>query len=96
MRVATGIERVTHQLRVVIVADGDAGLREYHRVELDVEANLENACRFQQRPQRLQCVALPDLVRRPPRVEQPDAVAGLLVGERDIAGVVRRQRQRDA
>ena len=47
MAVAAGIERVGHQLRVVIIAHGDAGLREHDRVELDVEADLLDAGRFQ-------------------------------------------------
>ena len=79
-----------------MVAHGDAMLRQHHGVELDVEADLQNACRFQQRPQRLQRVAGLDLVRREAGGEQAGAVAGLLVGERDVAGVVGRQRQRDA
>ncbi len=51
---------------------------------------------FKQRTQRGERVGWLDLVRREAGVEQPGAAAGLLVGERDIAGVVRRQRQRDA
>ena len=46
--------------------------------------------------QRFQRVAGPDLVRRKPGGEQARAVAGLLVAERDVAGVVGRKRQRDA
>ncbi len=79
-----------------MVAHGDAVLRQHHGVELDVEADLEDARRFQQRLQRRQRVAGLDLVRREAGVEQAGAVAGLLVGERDIAGIVRRERQRDA
>ena len=96
MRIAAGVERVTHQLRVVMVADGDTMLRQHHGVELDVEANLQDACRFQQRPQRLERVTGLDLVRRQAGREQAGALAGLFVGERDVAGVVGPERQRNA
>ena len=43
MGVAAGVERVAHQLGVVVVAQGDAVLREHHGVELDVEADLQDA-----------------------------------------------------
>jgi hypothetical protein len=43
MRVAAGVERIGHQLRVVVIADGDAGLREHHGVEFYVEADLQDA-----------------------------------------------------
>ena len=43
VRVAPGVERIRHQLRVVDIAQRDAVLRQHHRVELDVEADLENA-----------------------------------------------------
>ena len=29
MRVAAGVERIGHQLRVIVIADGDAGLRKH-------------------------------------------------------------------
>ena len=96
VRVAAGIERVRHQLYVVVIAHGDAGLRQHHGIELDVESDLEDPCRFQERPQRAERVGCLDLVRRKTRIEQPGAAAGLLVGERHIAGIVRRQGQRDA
>ncbi len=80
MRVAAGVERVTHQLGVVVVAQGDAVLREHHRVELDVEADLEDAGRFQQRAQRVERVFRLDLVRREAGGEQAAAIAGLFVG----------------
>ena len=96
VRVAAGVQRIRHQLRVVVIADGDAGLREHHGVELDIEADLENPCRFQQRAQGVERVTGPDLVRRKARGEQAGAIAGLLVAERDIAGVVGRKRQRNA
>ena len=71
-------------------------LREHHGAELDVETDLQDACGFQQRPQRLKRVARLDLVRRQAGGEQAVAIAGLLVGERDVTGVVGRERQRDA
>ena len=93
--VAAGVERVRHQLSIVVIAQGDAVLRQHHRVELDVEADLQNAGGFQQRFQRRKRIAGLDLVRCEAGVEQAGAAAGLLVAERDIAGIVRRQRQRD-
>ena len=96
VRIAAGIERVRHQLRVVMIAKGDAMLRQHHGVELDVEADLQDACGFQQRLQRLQRIARLDLVRREAGIEQAGAAAGLLVAERNVAGIVRRQRQRNA
>ncbi len=52
MRIAAGVERITHELRVVAIAKRDAGLRQHHGTELDVESDLQNAGGFQQRPQR--------------------------------------------
>ena len=67
-----------------------------HRRKLDVEAELEDAGGFQQRLQHGQRIRRLDLVRRKSRIEQPRAAAGLLVAERHIGGIVRRQRQREA
>jgi hypothetical protein len=96
MRVAAGVERIGHQLRVVVIADGDAGLRKHHGVELDIEADLQDPRRFQQRAQGVERVTGRDLVRREAGCEQARAIAGLFVAERDIAGVVLRKRHRDA
>ncbi len=97
VRVAAGVERVGHQLRVIVVAKRDAVLGEYDGVEFDVEADLQNARRFQQRPQRLDRFAGLDLVRSDTGGEQAGAVAaGLLVAEWNVAGVVGRKRQRNA
>jgi hypothetical protein len=96
VRVAAGVERIRHQLRVVLVADDDAMLRQHHRVELDVEPDFENPGRFQHRAQCGEGVGRPDLVRREPGREQPGAIAGLLVAERNIAGIVGRERERNA
>ena len=63
MRIAAGVERIGQELRIVVVADDDAVLREHHGVELDVEADLQDAGRFQQRTQRLDGVGGVDLVR---------------------------------
>ncbi len=52
--------------------------------------------RFQHRAQRGERVGRPDLVRREPGREQPGAIAGLLVAERNIAGIVGRERERNA
>jgi hypothetical protein len=79
-----------------VIAQGDAVLRQHHRGEFDVEADLEDARRFQYRLQRGQRIACLDLVRRQSCVEQTGAAAGLLVAERNVAGIARRQRQRHA
>ena len=64
--------------------------------EFDVEADLQDPGGFQQRPQRVQRLASTDLVRGEAGGEQAGAVAGLLVAERNVAGVIGRQRQRKA
>ncbi|MBA7476207.1 hypothetical protein ES707_11589 [subsurface metagenome] len=79
-----------------MVAQGDAVLRQRDRSELDVEAELEDPGGFQQRLQRGQRLGRLDLVRRQPCVEQPGAATGLLVAERHVCGIVRRDRQREA
>src|SRR5207302_9602856 len=65
-------------------------------IELDVEADLQDAGRFQNRPQGVERVARLDLVRRQAGGEQARAIAGLLVAERDVAGVIGPKPQRDA
>src|SRR5258705_455156 len=70
-------------------------LRKHYGVELDVEADLQDPCRFQQRAQRVERVTGLDLVRREAGREQAGAIARLLVAERDIAGVVGPERQRN-
>jgi len=71
MRIAAGVQRIGHQLRVIVIAEGDAMLREYHGVEFDVEADLQNAGRFQQRPQRFEGVFGLDLVGARPASNNP-------------------------
>ena len=44
VRVSPGVECVRHQLGVVVVAKRNVMLREYHGVEFDIEANLQD-CR---------------------------------------------------
>ena len=96
MRVAAGVERITHELCVVGVAKRDAGLRQHHGAEFDVEFDLEDAGGFQERLQRRERIAHLDLVRRQAGGEQPAAVAGLFVAERNVAGLVGLERKRDA
>ncbi len=96
MRAAAGVEHVGDQLRIVGVAQRDAVLRQHDGGEFDVVADLEDAGRFQHRPQRLDRIGMLDLVGREAGVEQARTTAGLLVRQRHIAGIVRRQRQRDA
>ena len=96
VRIAAGVERIRHQLRVVLIVDDDAMLCEQHRVELDVEPDLEDPGRFQYRAQRGERIGRHDLVRREPGCEQPGAIAVLPVAERDIAGIVGGERERNA
>ena len=96
VRVAAGIERVGHQLRIVMVANGEAVLGKDDRAEFEIEADLQDPCRFQQRPQRLDRLCGRDLVRRQACREQAGSVAGVLVAERNIAGIVWRERERNA
>ena len=95
VRIAAGVERIRHQLRVVLVADGDAMLCNITALNLMLKPILTSG-RFQRRAQRGERVGRPDLVRREPRREQPGAIAGLLVAERDIAGIVGCERERNA
>ena len=97
MRVAPGVERVRHQhcassvLRSVMPCCASITA-----LNLMLKPILRIPADLQQRLQRGQRIARLDLVRREACVEQARAVAGLAVRERHVAGVIRRQRQRDA
>ncbi len=61
MRAAARIERVGHELHVVMRTQADAMLRQQHGREFDVEADLQDAGIFQQRLERCQRILLGNL-----------------------------------
>ena len=80
--------------------DVDAAPREDQPVVLHVLADLEDAGVFQQRLERGERVALRDLVRRRARLRREQVAAALAaavaMAERHVAGLVRRDREREA
>ena len=94
----SGIEHVGHQHDVVVGSKLDVAQRENLQVVFQVLADLEDAGVFQQRLHGGEGRGLLDLVRRDRPGEQAIAatVAALAMGERHVASLVRRDRERDA
>ena len=84
-------------MRVVVGRDLDAAHGEDLKVEFQVLADLEHALVLEQRLEGIERGALGDLIGRDLALEQAAAaVAALAVRQRHVAGLVRRQRQREA
>ena len=89
------VERVGDQHRVVDRRDVDAALGEHVHVELDVLADLEDARRLEQRLQQRDRFRLRDLAgRKAAAVEE--IVRAVAMADRNVAGLARLDRQRDA
>ncbi len=91
-----GVEHVGHQHGVLVRAHLDAAHRENLPFEFQVLADLEHARIFEQRLERCERVRLGNLAGRKSFAEQPAvAIAGLAMSERYVAGLVRRDRERE-
>ena len=96
MAEAAGIEHVGHQHGVLVRLHLDAAHREHLQLVFQVLADLEDAALLQQRFERGERRVLGHLFRMEPAAEQSLAVAALAVRERNVTGLVRRDRERDA
>ncbi len=94
---AAGIERVRHQHGVVVAGHRDAAQRQELPGEFQIVADLDDAPVLEQRLQRVERRALGQLVGREIAAEQAAglALAALAMAERHIAGLVRRDRERE-
>ena len=85
---AACVEHIGNQDGVLDWRHVDAVLRQHHRIEFQIVADLENARIREQRLEHRQRVCGLDLVRREAAREQARAVAGLGMRERDITGFI--------
>ena len=90
-----GIERVGDQHRVVERRDLDAAAGEDVPVELDVLADLEHAGVFEQRLQQRDRFGFGDLAGQQAAAVEQAGLAGAMA-DRDVAGLARRDGERDA
>ena len=98
MAEAAGIENVGHQHRVLVRLHLDAAHREHLQFVFQVLPDLEDAPVFKELLERRERVILRDLIRIERAAEQIAglAIAAPAVRERDVTGLVRRDRERDA
>ncbi len=94
---AAGIEHVRHQHDVIVGRKIGAAQRERLQVELEVAADFEHLRVFEQRLHGRERRALLDLPGRNVAGKQAAvaAVAAFAVGERNVASLVGRERQRE-
>ena len=93
---AARVNDVGHEHHIVVRSEIDAAQREHLQVELEVAADFEHPRIFEQRLHGRERRALLDLPRRDVAGEQAAvaAVAAFAMGERNVTGLVGRERQR--
>ena len=89
------VERVREQHGIVDRRDANAAHREHMHVELEVVADLEDARLLEQRLQKRDRFRFRDLVGREARAVEEIVGAGPMA-DRDVAGLSRLDRQREA
>ena len=94
MVLPAGIEGVRHQHHIVVGPDGDAAQRQHLEGEFQIVSDLEHACVFEKRLERVERRIFLDLIRREIAAKQAGAITALPMRERHVTRFVRRDGER--